>query len=146
AAPYLAVADPDRLSITFLNMRRAVAQRCRQTCFPEVSGQLSQIHMVVTGDQFVCHGHAPWASVPALPLRRPLALVHTNGRPWRGSAAPGRMMLAHQSRDTNRVPRPASRLWSGFTQEGHRTKIAHHEIRPSRNCAGHGSMAGCQGW
>ena len=82
AAPDLAVADPHRLSVALLDMRRAVAQRGRQPRLPQIRRQLPQIHMVVAGDQSVRH------SILQRLFRADLALCSRHGQASHCSVAP----------------------------------------------------------
>src|SRR5262245_246841 len=55
-APDLVVANPDRLSVTFLDVRGAVEQRSRQPRRPQIRRQLAEVHVTVAGNEPVDNG------------------------------------------------------------------------------------------
>src|SRR5438552_29579 len=90
-APHLPVAHPDRLSVPLLDVRCAVEQRRGQPRRPQIRGQLTEIHVVVAGDEPVSHG------------------VLRSGRSYR------RRRRAVRARELTRQYSPPSLRWSQLT-------------------------------
>jgi hypothetical protein len=101
SAPDLAVADPHRLSVALLDVRRAVEQRSRKPRCPQIRGQLAEVHVIVAGDE---PSHVILCSMRALrgrAARRSSSSCLFARRDDQSTAAPG----ARAGRDADPRPR-----------------------------------------